>query len=255
LPNNKAGGFDNLSYELLKYGGSQLYSHLTNLFNRILQTCCYPTQWNKGLIIPLHKGHGKPKTDPNSYRGVSLLPVVFKVFEKILDKHLPSLKRAPGYPNSQQCGFQKSLSSIHTSFNLSERGDSVYVAFLDSKKGFDTVWHDGLFDKLFNHGIQDNIWRLLGMMYREMQSAVLINGKTSRWFPVKRGVRQGGVLSARLYVLYINDLLQQLTRMKKGAFIIDINVSAPTQADDIAVISPTRDGLQQMLLVCEQYSR
>lgn len=84
----------------------------------------------------------------------------------------------------------------------------MILVLLDSIKAFDTVWHDALLPKLFQYGIRGHLWLLLNEMYSAMQSCVLFNCNYSQWFKHKRGVRQGGVLSAVLYVVYINDLLQ-----------------------------------------------
>jgi hypothetical protein len=77
-----------------------------------------------------------------------------------------------------------------------------------SMKAFDTVWHEALLLKLLHYGITGHLSLLLDEMYSTMQSCVLFNCNYSQWFKHKRGVRQGGVLSAVLYVVYINDLLQ-----------------------------------------------
>ena len=63
------------------------------------------------------------------------------------------------------------------------------------------------------------------------------------------------MLAPTLYVLYIIELLKKLTRMKqKGSSIIDVHIACPTQADDIALISPSARNMQDMLLMCENCS-
>ncbi|XP_046570717.1 uncharacterized protein LOC124278931 [Haliotis rubra] len=68
LKNNKACGVDGIYYEHLKHGGSTLHYYLSELFNRIFTTGSIPSQWKKGIIIPIFKGGGKPRTSPDSYR-------------------------------------------------------------------------------------------------------------------------------------------------------------------------------------------
>ena len=62
------------------------------------------------------------------------------------------------------------------------------------------------------------------------------------------------MLAPKVYVLYINELLNKLTRMKKRSCILDVLIACPTQAGDIALISPSARNMQDMLLMCEKYS-
>ena len=95
-------------------------------------------------------------------------------------------------------------------FFAKENSSKLFVCFLDVKKAFDHVWHEGLFYKLYHSGISKQIYHLIVNMYTDMYSCVKCQGQRSYWFPVLQGTRQGGVLSPFLYLLYINDLLYQL---------------------------------------------
>ncbi|XP_063431682.1 uncharacterized protein LOC134714370 [Mytilus trossulus] len=259
LCNNKSTGLDNVSYEHIKYGGKTLQKHLCNLFNLIIQTRYTPLDWKTSVIIPLFKGGHKNKTDPNSYRGISLTSCIAKIFEKSLYPRFDSLHIK--FPHQSQMAYQKELSSIHASFNLQEpirhyieRNSDVIVVLLDSTKAFDTVWHDALLCKLHKYGVTGDLWLLIDEMYSEMRSSVLFNGRLSRWFELKRGVRQGGVLSALLYLVYINDLLCDIEDSKLGCVLLDISVSSSVQADDIALLSTTEKGMQHLINMCQTYS-
>ena len=135
---------------------------------------------------------------------------------------MPQLEPTAVYPNCHQCGFQRGLSSLDTSFVLQEtvnlymeRSDCTTVAFLDSSKAFDTVWHTGLLFKLSEIGISPKVWMILDKIYNNAKSCVLVNSIYSRTFRQIRGLCQGSMLARKLYVLYINELLNKLTRMKK----------------------------------------
>ncbi|XP_046566491.1 uncharacterized protein LOC124275063 [Haliotis rubra] len=232
--------------------------------NKIIDVKCLLTsqsEWKKGIIIPIFKGGGKPRTSPDSYRGVTLLPVMSKLFEQVIANRIPQFQDSTDFPDPLQCGFQKSLSSLHASFLLQEtvyhykeRNDSLKVVFLDSSKAFDTVWHDGLLWKLKELNIHPGVWRIFCNTYSGMESCVLANNTYSSWFKLDRGVRQGSVLSAKLYLVYINELLTNLSHLKKGAFVLDLHLAAPTQADDISLISPITAHLQSMVTECQNYS-
>ena len=78
------------------------------------------------------------------------------------------------------------------------------MAFLDDKKAFDTMWHDGLFHKLFNYVIKDHTWQLLHSWYRNSTCEVLWKGRISHCFKIYQGVEQGAILSP------LNDILHKL---------------------------------------------
>ena len=96
---------------------------------------------------------------------------------------------------------------------------------------------------------------MLDEMYRAMQSCVLFNCNYSQLLKLRRGVRQGGVLSAVLYLVYINDLLREIRRNKCGCVLLDIEISSSVQADDIALIATSEYGMQCLINICESYSR
>ncbi len=192
---------------------------------------------------------------------MTLLPVISKLFEQVIAKRIPQFQDSAEFPDPQQCGFRKGLSSLHASFLLQEtvydykeRNDSLKVVFLDSSKAFDTVWHDGLLWKLKELNIHPGVWRIFCNTYSGMESCVVVNNTYSPWFKLERGVRQVSVLSAKLYLIYINELLTNLSDLKKGTFVLDLHLAAPTQADDISLISPITGHLQSMVTECQNYS-
>lgn len=261
LKDGKAGGIDGITYEHLKYGGNELFEHLTRLFNLIVKNEYIPQSWKHGVIVTIHKGKNKPKRDVNSYRGITLLPVVFKVFEMLLANRLEDILDSTSFPSKQQMAYRKSLSSLHTAFNLqesiytnTEQKEQVHVAFLDSARAFDTVWHEGLLFKLYQLGVTNKCWRIFRRTYTNMKSCVYANGVYSDWFNINIGIRQGSALSAKLYLLYIDELLQSIEKSKLGSMILDIHVNVPTQADDICLVSNKVNELQKMVHMCEQYS-
>ena len=106
--------------EHIIYGGRTLYMCICNLFNAIICVNYIQGVWKTGLLIPIYKGNPKAKDDPDSYRAVSLLPTLYKLFEKIINEksRVFLTSNQIQFPSKQQQGFQKQLSSITISFNL-----------------------------------------------------------------------------------------------------------------------------------------
>ena len=157
----KSAGPDHITYEHLIYAGPILPKVLTILFNAILCSAYIPSTFKHGYVIPLPKSHNKPLDDPSNYRGISLLSCISKLFEKLLLLRLGDVQKSL---NPIQGGFRSGVSCIHSAFvfqeavaSLREKKSKVYVAFIDVKKAFDTVWHAGLMVKLHSRNIPSHL--------------------------------------------------------------------------------------------------
>ena len=87
--------------------------------------------------------------------------------------------------------------------------------FLDISKAFDKVWHEGLVFKLKTYSVEGKLLKLLENYPTDCQQRVVLNGWTPSWQNVYTGVPQGSVLGALLFLIYINDLPDELTSMCK----------------------------------------
>jgi hypothetical protein len=165
----KKGGFDGISNEHLKYGKNNLMHSLANLFNAMYAREYVPIDMKKGLIYTLYKGSKKYMDDRKNYRGITLLPVIGKLFDRIILKRLKSwfTRENINFPSSNQNAYQESLCSVLASFQVQEtihfnfeRGSKTYLALLDSSSAFDLVWHSGLFVKMHAMGVKWKLWRM-----------------------------------------------------------------------------------------------
>ena len=259
LKTKKAAGHDMIVNEHIKFGGKNLKIVLRYIINVTIMTEIIPDICKQGLIVPIPKA-GKDPTYKDKNRGITLLPVLYKLIELIIEREQEWFLRNDVIDELQGAG-QKHNSSLHTSFLLQEainynveRGETVYVAFLDIKKAFDTAWINGLMYKIDKAGIHKKAWCMILACFYQFKTAVFIDGKAGRWFEPERGVHQGAPLSMFLYMIYINDLLKQLKECGHGLFIADINASSPAFADDISTGSIHKSGLNSMLRIANRYS-
>ncbi len=160
-----------------------------------------------------------------------------------------------------QKGFTRHSSSVNAALVISEvqaeakeLKQPLNLVTLDACKAFDVVWQDSLLRKLFNTGIQGNLWSVLNQLYTGATTAVKWKNHTSEKFTVKQGVRQGGILSTLHYKLYNNNLLLMLEDLHVGATVGHINCCAPTCADDVAILATTPGDLQTLLDVVHNYT-
>ena len=144
----KASGLDCIANEHLKYGCDTLIYHITTLFNMIMHQEHVPNKAKRGVIITLPKSGKKQRNLRESYRGITLLPSIYKLFETVI---LNRIKKAAKVYNLELChplqnAYQERLCSTMTSFTLQETvnhyiemGSKVFCAMLDASSAFDVV--------------------------------------------------------------------------------------------------------------------
>ena len=98
-------------------------------------------------------------------------------------------------------------------------GSEVYTCVMDMTKAFDNVKHSILFEKLIHKGIPGIYVRLLLVMYDKQYANVKGNGCVSKRFTITNRVKQGAVLSAFLFCVYIDDLFKILRKKESGCWI------------------------------------
>ena len=125
----------------------------------------------------------------------------------------------------------------------------VFACFIDFKKAFDTVWHDGLFHKLQQIGIDGNFLGTLKHMYKNTKCAIKLGDQLTQFFQCKKGVRQGDPLSPTLFNIFLNDLFIKLNQQDLDQVTLnDVDYfNALAYADDIVLLSTTKEGLQKAL--------
>jgi hypothetical protein len=88
-----------------------------------------------------------------------------------------------------------------------------------------------------------------------MRSRCRWNDSHSHYFDLNSGTKQGGIISPKIFSLYIDDLVKRLRKLGVGCHMLLIFLACILFADDLCLIAPTRGAMQQMIQVCESYCK
>jgi hypothetical protein len=184
---------------------------LTRVVNGCLETGRFPDQLKRARTVPIYKKGDR--TSVESFRPISILPVLSKVLETVMREQVYSYFENNNLLSGSQHGFRTGRSTASAVEILSrevrsafEDGESVALTLCDLSRAFDCVAHDVLLKKLECYGVSGSVLELFRDYLRNRTQSVSLAGADSREMPVPHGVPQGSVLGPFLFLVLINDL-------------------------------------------------
>lgn len=233
----KAPGFDLITGEVLKNLPRKAIVKLTTLINAAFRLKYVPRMWKVAEVIMIPKP-GKPPHEVTSYRPISLLPIISKLFEKLLLKRMKPLIEAKDLIPSHQFGFRdkhSTIDQVHRITNVIEKAleekKVCSTIFLDVAQAFDKVWHDGLNYKL-RAFLPKQYSQILQSYISDRHFRIKQEESYSELKQIKAGVPQGSVLGPVLYLLYTCDIPK-----------LENNTLA-TFADDTAILAVGNNNIE-----------
>ena len=253
LKPSKSPGLDKVSNILLKNIPEKAVNILLNIFNSCIRLNYFPQAFKKAKVVAVPKPN-TPKNNPNSYRPISLLSNIGKVFEKLIHHRINDFVSSHGLVAREQFGFKKDHSTIHQIMRIKNKiisnkrnRISTGIILLDIEKAFDTVWHNGLIFKLLSMKMPKYLCKIIADFLENRTFTVTVNSSLSSTKDIPAGLPQGSILSPLLYTLFTSDF--------KAPKLTDVAY----YADDTALISSSKvtsallKKMEKSLVSCNKY--
>lgn len=207
----KAIGSDGLPVKVWKENIDILAPMLTILINNMLDSATFPDVLKIAAIKPIHKNGSKTLVE--NYRGISLLPTINKVFERVIYDKIENFVTKYKQFDELQFGYrrnygtQDALCKLYSTISKSlDRNKYVVAVFFDISKTFDCINHELLLFKLEKMGIRGKALNLIKSYLTNRHQYVKIMDELSEIAEILFGVPQGSCLGPLLFVLMLYDL-------------------------------------------------
>ena len=209
---------------------------LKSICQQIWKTQQWPQDWKRSVFIPIPKtGNAK---ECSNYHTIALISHDSKIVLKFLKVRLQQ------YVNHElpdvQGGFRKGrgtrdqIASIRWIIEKArEFQKNIYFCFTDYAKAFDCVDHNKLWKILQEMGIPGHLTFLFRNLYAGQEATVRSGHGTTDWFQIRKGVRQGCILSPCLFNLYAEYIMRnaRLEEAQAGIKIAGRNMNNPRYTD------------------------
>ena len=247
MKNGKASGVDEIKTEHLKALDQTGLENLTALCNKIYNTGYIPKELRHSLFITIPKKKNAQMC--SDHRTISLMSHITKILlSVIIERNKEKIDREI---SDSQSGFRTGIGTREGIFNIRSIVEKrlavkkkVYACFIDYEKAFDRVYHSTLMKILADINIDSKDRRIIQNLYWKQTASIATTAGTSEEFEVKRGVRQGCVLSPMLFNLYTENIFREgLNGVRMGGE----EFSNLRYADDTVLIADSAKELQKLV--------
>jgi hypothetical protein len=235
---SKAFGNDNLNITLIVLCCPFIIPHLTYLINCCILQSYFPKNWKFANVIPLPK-----KNNPTEFghlRSISLLPVLSKVLEKVMEQQISLYVQNKNILPIKQSGFRKGHSCTSALADVTDdivsgqdRGEATVLVLLDYTKAFDMLQHDILIAILHYVGFHQAASNFISSFLSNRKQRVVIDGNFSNYLNVAIGVPQGSVLGPLLYSIFTSTFPEVLHYCKYHLYADDTQLYFRFKPNDV----------------------
>ena len=249
LNSKKAPGLDFISNNMIKASVDLLAPSILSIFNKCIQFGYFPDAWKLATVRVLAKPNKSDYNDVKSYRPISLISHIAKLFEKLINNRI--YRHFESYMNTNQHGFVRGKSTvsalksiINTAIEM-KADKKVAIIAIDIQSAFDKAWWPAILYEMDSHNFPADLILII-KSYLTNRSINFDYADISIWKSLTNGCPQGGALSPLLWIILLNDLLESynIQNSKIVAF-----------ADDITVIcwADTKQELSHKIVSCVSF--
>jgi hypothetical protein len=210
---NKARDIFKITPAILKDLTPFISPILTELYNRAISEHKYPDSLKITKVIEIYKNDDK--TWPKSYRPISLLPIIAKILDTIINKQLMHHLTKHNIISPTQYAFRPDSSTtlaLQTILNDIHKHKFKWkptlAIYIDLSKAYDTISHSKLLHKLrHDFNFSENTVKFFKSYFHNRQQSTHTQNAQSRMQTITHGIPQGSTLSTTFFLLYINDII------------------------------------------------
>ena len=222
-----ATGEDQVSYNMISRSHPSCKTFLLKIFNKILSSGDYPSEWRTSLVLSFPKP-GKIPNCPENFRPISLTSCTGKLLEKIINTRITIFLEAGNHIPKHQFGFRKMqstsdalnkfISDVGGALNMKQH---VLCVSFDLRKAYDSTWRYGIMKAIHQTGMRGNVPRIIQNFLSNRTFKTKIRDTTSNIHNLEQGVPQGSVLSCTLFSLAINGILESVPNGVEAILYVD----------------------------------
>ena len=213
---------------------------MTSIINKVYDLGKIPQDWVNSIFIPIPKVN--KATECSDHRTISLISHAAKILLIVIKNRItPIIEKQLA---ETQLGFRKGKGTREEIFNLRvlterviEKKKQLHICFIDYAKAFDRVKHEKLVDIMKKTGIPEHEIRLIVNLYWDQRAVIRTEKGITKEVEIKKGVRQGCILSPILFNLYSECLIKEAIDEEAGVAINGININNIRFADDTAILA------------------
>ena len=216
LKNDCSSGYDNIPIRYLKPVSEYLVSPLVHIINNSIDRNIFPDKWKIARVSPV------PKIDQpiklKDYRPISILPVLSKVYERVILYQLCDFIERNSVYRPNQSGFRKGHSTTTLLLKLRDdiieamsKSEVTLSILIDYSKAFDTIDHSTLIEKLKKLNFSNSSLKIIMSFLSNRQQFIQVNDKISPTQAIHFGVPQGSILGPVLFNLSVTELSDQIS--------------------------------------------